>query len=253
LKIGIVIPARLESERLPNKVLRKFLGISMIEHVWRRAVLAAPNLPIVIATDSLKIAKTCESFGAKTIVTKKPHSTGTSRVGEISLKLNWDYYIVLQADEILIEPRILKSLIRKLQRRKFIDFINVVSSLLHESELKNINIVKCLIRPNGSIISLFRESGLTCNISTQIKLTKKVSGIFVISHSCLQKLSSRKRCEISSAESIEQMKLIEQGIEVDSLICDYKFHSVNTNTEAVSALRILQTNTVQKRIMKEYM
>jgi 3-deoxy-manno-octulosonate cytidylyltransferase (CMP-KDO synthetase) len=253
LKIGIVIPARLESERLPNKVLRKFLGISMIEHVWRRAILAAPNLPIVIATDNLNIAKTCESFGAKTIITKKRHSSGTSRVGEISSKLNWDYYIVLQADEILIEPRILKSLIRKLQTRKHVEFINVISPIMHKSELKDINIVKCLLRSSGSIISMFRESGLTCNINTQLKITKKISGIFAISHGSLQKLSLRKKCEISTAESIEQMKLIELGIEVDSLMCDYKFHSVNTNTEAVSALRILQTNSIQKKIVKEYL
>jgi len=252
LKIGIVIPARLESQRLPNKVLKKFLGISMIEHVWRRAVLAAPNLPIVIATDNIKLAKTCESFGAKAIITKKRHLSGTSRVGEISNKLNWDYYIVLQADEILIEPRILKSIIRKLQKRRSVEFINVISPIMNESELKDINIVKCLLRSNGSILSMFRESGLTCHINTQIKLTKKVSGIFAISHSSLQKLSSRKRCEISTAESIEQMKLIELGIAVHSLICDYNFHSVNTNTEAISALRILQTNSVQKKIMNHY-
>jgi CMP-2-keto-3-deoxyoctulosonic acid synthetase len=100
---------------------------------------------------------------------------------------------------------------------------------------------------------MFRESGLTCNINTQLKITKKISGIFAISHGSLQKLSLRKKCEISTAESIEQMKLIELGIEVDSLMCDYKFHSVNTNTEAVSALRILQTNSIQKKIVKEYL
>ena len=57
IKIGIVIPARLESERLPRKALKIFSGIPMIEHVWRRAQLTDPVIETVIATDSEEIKK----------------------------------------------------------------------------------------------------------------------------------------------------------------------------------------------------
>ena len=62
IKIGIVIPARLESERLPRKVLKIFSGIPMIEHVWRRAQLTNPVIETVIATDNEEIKKICENL-----------------------------------------------------------------------------------------------------------------------------------------------------------------------------------------------
>lgn len=63
MTIGIVIPARLDSERLPDKVLKDFLGMPMIEHVWRRAQLTNPLLETVIATDSSEIKKQQKNLG----------------------------------------------------------------------------------------------------------------------------------------------------------------------------------------------
>ena len=60
MKIGIIIPARLDSERLPGKVLKDFLGMPMIEHVWRRAQLTNPILETIIATDNVDIKKIAE-------------------------------------------------------------------------------------------------------------------------------------------------------------------------------------------------
>ncbi len=74
----------------------------MIEHVWSRANLVLKNNNIIIATDNTKIAQTSKDFGAQVILTKKNHQNGLSRIGEVSNKLKWDFYIVLQADELLI-------------------------------------------------------------------------------------------------------------------------------------------------------
>jgi CMP-2-keto-3-deoxyoctulosonic acid synthetase len=87
-----------------------FSGFPMIEHVWRRAQLTDPVIETVIATDSEEIKKVCENFGAKCYITSKEHPNGLSRVSEISSILNWDFYIVLQADEILIDPEYLNKL-----------------------------------------------------------------------------------------------------------------------------------------------
>ena len=129
MTIGIVIPARLDSERLPGKVLKDFLGMPMIEHVWRRAQLTNPLLETVIATDSSEIKKTAEKFGANCILTSKDHKNGLSRVGEVANVLKWDHYLVLQADEILIEPESLNLLARiTLSNAKF-QFFNLITKL----------------------------------------------------------------------------------------------------------------------------
>ena len=136
MTIGIVIPARLDSERLPGKVLKDFLGMPMIEHVWRRAQLTNPLLETVIATDSSEIKKIAEKFGANCILTAKDHKNGISRVGEIVNTLNWDHYLVLQADEILIEPESLNLLaITTISNSKFQFFNLITKSSTHSSNL----------------------------------------------------------------------------------------------------------------------
>ena len=141
IKIGIVIPARLESERLPRKVLKIFSGIPMIEHVWRRAQLTNPVIETVIATDSEEIKKICENFGAKCYLTSKNHPNGLSRISEISSTLKWDFYIVLQADEILIDPDYLSNLYRKIQLNPEQNFFNLVPKLQNNLELYDKNVV----------------------------------------------------------------------------------------------------------------
>ena len=127
IKIGIVIPARLESERLPRKALKIFSGLPMIEHVWRRAQLTDPVIETVIATDSEEIKKVCENFGAKCYITSKEHPNGLSRVSEISSILNWDFYIVLQADEILIDPKYLDELYKEIEVNSKQQFFNLIT------------------------------------------------------------------------------------------------------------------------------
>ena len=84
----VVIPARLESTRLPRKLLMKINGKTVIFRTYQKA-LEALNDPnkIIIATDSKEIKEHCESFGAQTILTSKNCLTGTDRVAEISEKI----------------------------------------------------------------------------------------------------------------------------------------------------------------------
>ena len=248
LKIGIIIPARLESERLPNKVIKPFLGKPMIEHVWRRSQLVSPNVETVIATDSVEIATLCKTFNAKTLITSSNHINGLSRVGEASKTLNWDFYIVLQADEILVEPKNLDKLIRAIKATKKQQFLNLVTNLTHYSELSDKNIVKCLVREDNSIINIFRKSGSVASEENQLNFTKKICGIFAISKEALEKVVKAPAQRIEVSESIEQMKAIEMGLEILGVEIDENYPSVNTEEESVEALKILETDLKQKTI-----
>ena len=144
MKIGIVIPARLQSERLPNKVLRPFLGKVMIEHVWKRANLIEEKAEIVVATDSLEIKTVCETFGANVILTSESHQNGLSRTGEIAKILNWDFYVILQADEILIDPRNLELLIKTIKEENSSPFYNLITNLKFDYEFFSFGLEKDL-------------------------------------------------------------------------------------------------------------
>ena len=245
MKIGIIIPARLESERLPNKVIKPFLSKPMIEHVWRRSQLVSPKVETVIATDSDEIAAVCKTFNAKTLMTSSNHINGLSRVGEASKTLNWDFYIVLQADEILVEPKNLDKLIGVIKATKKQQFFNLVTNLTSRNELSDKNIVKCLVREDNSIINIFRKSGSVSSEENQLTFTKKICGIFAISKEALDSVVKAPAQRIEVSESIEQMKAIELGIEILGVEVEENYPSVNTEAEALEALKILETNQNQ--------
>jgi len=251
LKIGIVIPARLESERLPNKVLRPFLGKVMIEHVWKRANLIKEKVEIVVATDSSDIKKECESFGAKVMLTSNNHQNGLSRTGEIAKILNWDFYIILQADEILIDPKNLEFLIKTIKEKNSLPFYNLITNLKKTSELNDRNVVKCLIRNDNSLINIFRLSGSIASEATQMAFTKKICGLFAISHKCLNEIIDSPAQIIETNESIEQMKLIELNYQVQGVEVKDNYPSVNTELEANEVLEILSQDPYQKSILTQ--
>ena len=249
MKIGIIIPARLESERLPNKVIKSFLGKPMIEHVWRRSQLVSPNIETVVATDSNEIAALCKTFNAKTLITSSNHINGLSRVGEASKTLNWDFYIVLQADEILVEPDNINKLINAIKTNKKQQLLNLVTKLTNYNELSDKNIVKCLVREDNSIINIFRKSGSVASEEHQLYFTKKICGIFAISKEALDNVIKTPAQRIEVSESIEQMKAIELGMEILGVEINKSYPSVNTELEALEVLKILETDEKQKTIL----
>jgi 3-deoxy-manno-octulosonate cytidylyltransferase (CMP-KDO synthetase) len=247
-----VIPARLDSERLPGKVLKDFLGMSMIEHVWRRAQLTIPKLETVIATDSAKIKKIADGFGANCILTSKEHKNGLSRVGEIIKVLKWDYYIVLQADEILIEPESLNLLANTTLSNSKFEFFNLITKLEKMEEIGDVNIVKCLMRKDNSIITMARKSNSIASEINQMEYTNKICGVFSCSSNLLKELISTKAQRIEKLESIEQMKVIEIGYGILGVPVKRSYPSVNTGNEAMKVLRFLQSDETQKRILNSY-
>jgi 3-deoxy-manno-octulosonate cytidylyltransferase (CMP-KDO synthetase) len=250
IKIGIVIPARLESERLPRKVLKMFSGLPMIEHVWRRAQLTNPVIETVIATDSEEIKKVCENFGAKCYITSKNHPNGLSRISEISSLLNWDFYIVLQADEILIDPEYLNKLHKEIEMNSKQQFFNLITDLNNNSELALKITVKCVLRDDRTIINIFRKSGLVSSEEIQLKIIKKICGVFAISKNCLSIASGAQPQKIEISESIEQMKIIELGINILAVNTKLNYPSVNTPEEAILVERILDMDPRQKQILE---
>jgi 3-deoxy-manno-octulosonate cytidylyltransferase (CMP-KDO synthetase) len=251
LKIGIVIPARLQSERLPNKVLRPFLGKVMIEHVWQRANLIKEKVEIVVATDSSEIKKVCENFGANVMLTSNNHQNGLSRTGEIAKTLNWDFYIILQADEILIDPKNLEFLIKSIKEKNSSPFYNLITNLKKTSELSDRNVVKCVIRNDNSLINIFRLSGSIASEATQMAFTKKICGLFAISHKCLNEIIDLPAQIIETNELIEQMKLIELNYRVQGVEVKDNYPSVNTELEANEVLEILSQDPYQKSILTQ--
>jgi 3-deoxy-manno-octulosonate cytidylyltransferase (CMP-KDO synthetase) len=221
----------------------------MIQHVWQRAQLLDPKIETIVATDSRLIQTECEKFKAKTVLTKKSHINGLSRAGEVSKKLNWDFYIILQADEILFDPKDLKKLINKIKLNKNYDLYNLVAEINNVHELEDKNTVKCIIRRDYSILSFQRKSSSIAPNKDQLAFTKKVCGVYAISKKALDKINISPETPIEKAESIEQMKILELGMSALGVIVNFNYPSVNTKADALKAKNMLKSSKIQKDIL----
>lgn len=250
MKTGIIIPARLDSERLPNKVLRKFHGKYMIEHTWNRAQLLQTQTECVVVTDSNEILEKCKKFGAKVIKTELAHPNGMSRAKEAIKQLDWDYVVILQADELLVVPTDLENLIEKINMNY--SFYNLITKIENDNEIENPNVVKCILKQDGSILHIFRRSGFISKPEEQIKFVKKICGTFAISKELLSRIDLNNSGLIGLSESIEQLSVLENNIEILGIEIPNNFISVNTADEALKAEEILKTDEIQKEIYSKY-
>ncbi len=250
MKIGIIIPARLDSERLPNKVLKKFQGMYMIEHTWKRAQLVKNQIECVIATDSDEISEVAKRFGAKVIKTELNHPNGMSRSKEAIKELDWDYVVILQADEMLVVPTDLDNLIEKINPNY--SFYNLITNIVKENEIEDPNVVKCILKQDGSVLHIFRKSGFISKPQEQIKFIKKICGTFAISKELLSRIDLNNSALIGLNESIEQLSILENNIDVLGIEIPNNFISVNTLEEAQQAEDILICNEIQKNLYTRY-
>src|SRR5581483_2523674 len=106
-----VIPARLQSQRLPRKVLREIAGRALVLRTYDAARRSAHLSDLLSATDSDEVAAVCAAHGVPAVVTSPDHPSGTDRVWEIAQHRDADVYVNIQGDEPLITPGHIERLV----------------------------------------------------------------------------------------------------------------------------------------------
>ena len=104
-KVIAILPARLESSRLPRKALKDICGLPMIVHVFKRCLLSKKLDEVYVATDSFEIKEVVEKYGGKVIMTSSKHETGTDRIAEAAFELDAEIIVNIQGDEALVNPK----------------------------------------------------------------------------------------------------------------------------------------------------
>ena len=240
------IPARLESKRFPNKVIKSIFNLPMIEHVRRRAIISKVFERILIVTNSNLIKRKLNKYNAKTVITKKKHYNGTSRVSEVSHKFNFDYGFILFADEPLISINMLKKCEREIKKNKKILVYNVVTNI-KKGDKKSQHIVKCLINEKGFITNYYRDAKKK-NIKSTIR---KSSGILIFKRSLLNKFYNLKRKYNEKTFKIEQFRFLENKIPIKSIFFRDIYPSINDKKEFRVLLKKVKKDKIELNNIKK--
>ena len=139
MKIGVV-PARLDSTRLPRKILADLNGKPLIAHVMERALEAKSLDKVILAVDSEDTIKTLEQYGFDIVLTSSEHVSGTDRIAEVIEEIpDAEIIINIQGDEPLIEADVIDSLVDSFEDSA-VDISTIVSTRLTVSDLSLIHI-----------------------------------------------------------------------------------------------------------------
>ncbi len=251
MKIIAVIPAHLDSIRLKRKVLIKFKGLEMIEHVRRRALISDIFDDIFVATGDVLIEDLIKSKGGKVIRTLKDHASGTSRVAEAVERIDCDHVVLLQGDEPLMLPQHLKSMIKAIKNHPTRDAWNATADLDNEFELNKKSFVKCCISEENKIIYCFRRSPSFGKIESQLTYIKKILGVIAYKKDILLDLSSKEKSYIESIESIEQIGILINNYSLYSVPMSPSLPSVNEPGDEKQINKMLEENIEQKKLLKK--
>lgn len=250
IKLIAVIPAHLASVRFPRKILFPLHGLPMIEHVRRRALLSHAFTDIFVATCDAEIAEVVRGNGGKVIMTADTHTNGTSRVAEAVRDLDCTHVLLLQGDEPLLLPRHLDTFAHAIATEPEGDAWNATGPIDSEEELDRHSFVKCTVSDADRILYCFRRSPCYSPFDVQRSFVRKILGIIAYRKDFLLKLTALPVSPIERAEFIEQMRIVENGYNLQSVPVHPSLPSVNEPDEAEIVLNYIRNNDEQRILLE---
>lgn len=239
-KVAVVIPARYASTRLPAKPLRAIAGKPLIQHVWERCSRAKGIDSVIVATDDMRIAEAAFGFGAEVAMTSPKHRSGTDRVAEVAKKLRgYTHIINVQGDEPLVDPKIVAKLASTMAKDKSIEMITSASVFAPDDDLTNPNMVKVVLdrASNGLYFSrlpipYLRGDGVK-------PAYYRHQGLYGYTTKFLLQFVKWKPGILEQAESLEQLRALENGAKIRVIMAKSAAVGVDTPEDVVAVERIL--------------
>ncbi len=215
--IGI-IPSRFASTRFPGKPLVMINGKSMIERVYRQAMLAITLNKVVVATDDERIFNHVMEFNGNVVMTSAEHQSGTDRCAEVIAQLDGQYDVALniQGDEPYIQPEQIE-LICSCFKHEETQIATLVKAATDATEINSPNIVKAVIDKHLKALYFSRYAIPFNRNNNKVDYFKHI-GIYAYRTKVLTELSKLPLGKLEQAESLEQLRWLEHGYSIQTAI-----------------------------------
>lgn len=225
-----VIPSRYASTRLEGKPLKDICGHTMVEWVYKRALKSKLD-GVVVATDDERIVDEVKSFGGNVILTRKDHINGTSRIAEVcETYTDYDVIVNIQGDEPLIEPDMINSIIDSFIEDNTIPMSTLKYKLTDMAEIENPNAVKVVTDKNDFAI-YFSRSIIPYPRNLNMDNYYKHVGIYGYKRDFVMEYAKMASTPLELSESLEQLRVLENGYKIKVLETPYKIIGVDTQEE----------------------
>lgn len=247
-----VIPARMGSSRFPGKPLAPLLGMPLILHVWHRCRLFEPFERVVVATCDREIADAADVAGAETVMTADTHERATDRTEEAISRLGLgldddDLVMMVQGDEVLTSPRMLADTVDAFGKADR-PIVNLASRLYSRADAEDPNTVKVVTAPDGRAL-YYSRSAIPSAARVADPPVYQQTGIMGFRHGFLHRFSELAPTPLEKIESVDMMRVIEHGYEIQITFTETETIGVDTPDELRRAEKRLEADPFTARYL----
>lgn len=253
--IGI-IPARLASSRFPDKPMADILGMPMVGHCYLRSKMCSTLKEVYVATCDQQIYDYIESIGGKPIMTADTHERASDRTAEALEKIESttgdkvDIVVMLQGDEPMVTPEMVDDALRPLVKDRTIKVSNLMTEIDSIDEHEDPNEVKVVVDKNDFALYFSREA---------IPSRKKAPGNFrrlkqvcviPFDRDFLLEYNSMQQTPLEIVESVDMMRILENGLKVKMVYTTEKTYAVDTAEDLTNVVSRMQTDELINNYLK---
>jgi 3-deoxy-manno-octulosonate cytidylyltransferase (CMP-KDO synthetase) len=246
--ITAIVPARMASSRYPGKPLVSILGLPMVEHVRRRALLAGID-HVVVATCDQSILDAVHAAGGKAVMTRDDHQRCTDRAEEAMRSLPGTIVAIVQGDEPLLIPQAIRDVVQPLLDDPTLEATNLLSPLEQPTDRANPDIVKAACNLAGDLMFLTRAGVPTFRESLAVPVFRQ-TGIMAFTTAFLHRYSTLPQTPLERAESVDMLRLLEHGIRIRGVVAGYPTLGVDRPTDVPLAERVLREDATQRALFE---
>ncbi len=214
MRVVGVIPARWGSSRFPGKSVAPICGKPLVRWVIEACGRAKSLSEVILATDDERIALAAVGSGARTVMTRPDHPSGTDRVAEAAGPADDDVVVNIQGDEPLIEPDLIDRIARALLENPAVEMATAAAPVKTLEELQSASVVKVVLDGAGRALYFsrlpipFRRDGPPDLASG---LYRRHIGIYGYRGVFLKRLVQAPPCALEQCESLEQLRALHLG------------------------------------------
>lgn len=246
MHITAIIPARLNSTRLEQKLLISVEGKTILQHVFERVDNSALFDQVIIATDSKKILKLASKFGAHVIMTDKSHRSGTDRIAEVTRGIKTDIIVNVQGDEPLIEKEHLRTIISLITKPK-VEIATLCSDFESVKAVKSPSNVKVVSDINKKALYFSRSVIPFPRADVLSDTYKHHIGLYAFKRKTLLRISRLKQSELEIMEGLEQLRWLHNGFEIYVGNVKNRTVSIDTAQDLKEFKGILKSRSVKRK------
>ena len=235
----VVIPARMQSSRLPGKPLADIAGRPMVRHVYDRAVDSGAA-EVVVATDDVRVEEAVKAFGGQVVMTSPDHASGSERIDEVCKTLGWDadqVVVNLQGDEPLVPASLIHQVAETLERDAQVPMSTLCYPIHNVAELFDPHVVKVVFDGAGHALYFSRATipwdrdafALSQETLPDGAEHYRHIGLYAYRAGFLADYVQWPACPLEQMESLEQLRVLYHGRTIAVAVADeMPGHGVDT-------------------------